>query len=621
MARRVLAASAALLMLAAGVGAGVVIERYHLGGAPEAAASEGAGETTDGGAGERKILYWVAPMDPNFRRDGPGKSPMGMDLIPVYEGEEPGGGDDAGTVKLSPAMVHNLGVRTADAAKTDLRPSIETFGTIAFDETKTSHVHVRAEGWIERLVVRSVGEPIEEGQVLFEMFSPELATAAWEYVRELERGDARMYAGGRRKLLALGVHPRQVEEIRRSQKVPDLIKVYAPRAGVAVALNVAEGMYVTPAMTTVSITDPSKVWLFADVFESQAAFVREGMAAEARIAGMPDQRWRGTVDYVYPDLRPETRTVRVRLTFDNPDLALKPNMYADVSLLAAAEEDVLSVPQGAVIRTGRSSRVVLALGDGRFKAVPVRLGRSVGDRVEILEGLSEGDRVVTSAQFLIDSESSLMAGFAQMEDAEPEAKTGPDSEPAGEPVVRPVAATGRIESVDAAARKATVTHEPIPALGWPAMTMDFALGDDIDPGRLHTGDEIAFDLVNAGPGVFAITAIRSAVNGRRAQPEHGLRHADAGESDAVAAEAWTEATVHSVEDGTANVSHEPIPALGWPAMTMDLAVAPSVANDVLVPGERARIGLAKGTDGLFRIVAVDPLVQDVKPGSDESPES
>lgn len=513
-------------MLAVGIGAGIAVERYHLDVAQEVAASEGAepGDKTDAKKSERKILFWVAPMDPNFRRDKPGKSPMGMDLIPVYEGDEPGGSEDAGAVRLSPAMVQNLGVRTVAAERTVLQPTIETFGTVAYDETETTHVHVRAEGWIERLVARSVGEPVAIGDILFEIFSPELATAAWEYVREIERGDEGMYAGGRRKLLSLGVDPRQVDEIRQSRQVPDRIKVYAPQNGVVVALNVAEGMYVTPAMTTMSITDPTKVWLLADVFESQAAFVQEGMEVQAWIAGQPDRRWDGVVDYIYPDLRPETRTVRLRLSFDNPNLSLKPNMYAAVSLLAAPKEDVLAVPQSAVIRTGHSERVVLALSDGRFKAVPVHAGQTVEDKVEILDGLSEGDRVVISAQFLIDSESSLTAAFNQMDDGEaaPDAKAEPDAKP----------------------------------------------GVERGP---HAGDAAMGASHDAGP------------------------------------EAWTEGTIHTLGDGTANVSHEPIPALGWPAMTMDFAVAPSVAEDTLLPGRRVRIGLAKGTDGLYEIVAADPI--------------
>jgi len=567
-----------LLALAAGVAGGIGIERLYFGASADEAASH-----SDHEAGERKILYWVAPMDRNYRRDGPGKSPMGMDLIPVYEGEESGLNTDEDAVTLSPATVQNLGVRTAVVERTTLRPAIETFGVVAYDETRTSHVHVRTEGWIERLNVRSVGELIDKGQVLFEVFSPELAIAAWEYVRELEQGDQRTRSGGPRKLLSLGADPRQVEEIRRTRKVPERIKVYAPRSGVAVALNVADGMYVEPEMITISITDPSVVWLIADVFESQAAFVHEGMEAEVRIAGMPDRVWTGVVEYVYPDLRPETRTVQLRLRLDNPGLALKPNMYASVSLATEAKEDVLAVPQGAVIRTGRSDRIVKAMGEGRFKAVPVKLGQNVGNRFEILEGVSEGDRVVVSAQFLIDSESSLTAGFRQMEDAE------------STPQQMATTTTGRIDAVSLADGKATVTHEPIPALGWPAMTMDFTLDDGLDAAKMAEGSRVEFDFVDKGAGDFAIVGVRPLGDGPENQP-------------AAEPEAWTVAKINGpgAADGHVNVTHEPIPALGWPAMTMDLGVDAAIAPEMIVPGQRLRIGLAKGTDGLYRIVAAEP---------------
>ncbi len=571
-----------LVVLVIGVAGGIGVERLYLNRSVD---ESGIGSATvnESIAGERKILYWVAPMDRNYRRDGPGKSPMGMDLIPVYDGEQPTSDTEEDVITLSPATVHNLGVRTAIVERATLRPTVETFGVVAYDETRTSHVHVRTEGWIERLNVRSVGELISKGQVLFEIFSPELAIAAWEYVRELEQGDQRTLSGGPRKLLSLGADPRQVEEIRRTREVPERIKVYAPRSGVAVALNVADGMFVEPDVTTISITDPSVVWLIADVFESQAAFVHKGMEAEIRIAGMPGRAWTGVVEYVYPDLRLETRTVQVRLLLDNPGLALKPNMYASVSLATEAKENVLAVPQSAVIRTGRSDRIVKALGEGRFKAIAVKLGQNVGERFEIIEGVSEGDRVVVSAQFLIDSESSLAAGFRQMEDVK---------RTAGE---APTRAVGRIDAVSTADGKATLTHEPIPALGWPAMTMDFALDDKVDAAVMVTGGRVEFDFVHAGSGVFTIVDVRPLGDG----PENGPD---------TAPEAWTVAKINGpgATDGHVNVTHEPIPALGWPAMTMDLGVDAAVAPELIAPGQRLRIGLAKGNDGLYRIVAAEP---------------
>ncbi len=342
-------------------------------------------------------------------------------------------------------------------------------------------------------------------------------------------------------------------------------------------------MFVEPDMTTISITDPSVVWLVADVFESQASFVHEGMEAEIRVAGMPGRVWTGVVEYVYPDLRPETRTVQLRLRLDNPGLALKPNMYASVSLATKAKENVLAVPQGAVIRTGRSDRLVKAVGEGRFKAIPVKLGQNVGDRFEILEGVSEGDRVVVSAQFLIDSESSLTAGFRQMEDVESSSQQTATT------------TTGRIDAVNLADGKAMLTHEPIPALGWPAMTMDFALDDGLDAANIVAGSRVEFDFVDMGSGVFAIVDVRPLGDGPENEP-------------AAEPEAWTVAKINGpgAAEGQVNVTHEPIPALGWPAMTMDLGVDAAIAPDMIAPGSRLRIGLAKGADGLYRIVAAEP---------------
>ncbi len=478
--------------LAAAVAGGVALERYHLDGR----AVETTANASTAAAGERQIAYWVAPMDPNFRRDAPGKSPMGMDLIPVYEDDGDAAEAEAGVVNLSGAVMQNLGVRTAEVVRADLTPEIRTFGTVAFDETRTSHVHVRAEGWIEKLHVRAVGEPVRAGEPLLEIFSPELSVAAWELAREARRGGSDLIPVAGRKLRALGADPRQIEEIARTGELPDAIKLYAPRSGVVVTLDAADGMYLEPDMTVASITDPTVVWLVADVLERHAAFVAEGMEAEARIAGLPDRVWRGAVEYVYADLRPETRTVRLRLRFANPDLLLKPNMYASVTLFAPPKKNVVAVPESALIRTGHAERVVLALGDGRFRSVPVKSGVTVGDSVEILEGVTPGDSVVVSAQFLIDSESSLAAGFRRMEEMAP----------------------------------------PAPA----------------------------------------------------------------------EAEAWARATINKAMDAGVNVTHEPIPELGWPAMTMDLGVDAGVERDLMTPGQSVRIGLAKGGDGLYRIVDAEP---------------
>lgn len=555
----------AAVALAAGVAGGLAYERGGL-------FPHGAGETA---ATEKKILYWVAPMDPNYRRDAPGKSPMGMDLIPVYEGEEPGatgaGAADADVVQLSSAVINTMGVRTATAERASLGGAVHTVGYVALDEDKTSHVHVRKEGWIEGLKIRSLGAEVTQGEVLFEYFSPELAASSFEYVRDLERGDTWAGAGGRAKLKALGVSERQIEEIAKSRKPAERIRVYAPQDGVVVQLGVGEGMYIRPDQTLMSLSDLSTVWVIADVFESQSDRVRPGMEAEARLAHLPDRVWHGRVDYIYPELDPTTRTLRVRLRFDNADLALRPNMFASITLAGTARAEAVVVPAEAVIRTGRSDRVVLALGDGRFRAVPVTVGFSDGARTEVLEGLEDGAEVVSSGQFLIDSEASLRAGFARMED--PAQDAAPE-------VIAETEAT--VNAVDAQGRTVNVTHEPILVLGWPAMTMDFGLAEGVDPAVFTVGGKVSLGIGKDATGAFIVVS---------AQP--------------AAPEVWGEGVVDAVkEDGRVlTVTHDPIPALGWPAMTMDFTVAPAPAT-VPAVGERIRFALGKDAAGMPVIVEI-----------------
>ncbi|UEM21307.1 efflux RND transporter periplasmic adaptor subunit [Skermanella mucosa] len=482
---------AVLLAVAVGGGGGVLLERQVL------SAENAAQQQTSTGP---RILYWWDPMIPDFKSDKPGKSPMGMDMVPVYEGQEPGRAEEKGVVTVSPVSINNLGVRTTAVERATLIPIVETFGSITFDESRTSHLHVRAKGWIERLHTRVLGEYVERGQLLMEVFSPDLITAAYEFVREAERGPSGNTEGARRKLVALGVSDRQIEEIRKTRAVPERIMIYAPQTGVVEALGVAEGMYVESDVTLMSIVDYASVWVMAEVLESQVGLVSRGMQAEVRVASQPGRVWTGTVDYVYPELRPDTRTARLRIRLANPDHALQPNMFASVRVATRAREDVIAIPNGALIRTGQAERAVLALGDGRFKPVPVKAGLTVGDMVEITDGLKEGDRVVTSAQFLIDSESSLSAGFASMQEVEqPQVVEAAAAVPAmGEGEVTAIAADGS---------KVTISHGPIPELSWPAMTMEFA----VDPGAsvqgFALGDRVRFGVIKAPDNTYTAATI------------------------------------------------------------------------------------------------------------------
>ena len=359
----------------------------------------------------KQPLYWVAPMDPNYRRDAPGKSPMGMDLVPVYaENEE----NSPGTIRISPDVVNNFGVRTAEARYRPLQAEIKTVGYVQYDEDRLVHIHPRVEGWVERLYVKASGEPVEAGKPLYELYAPELVNAQQELVLALGRNSHQLIQAAENRLRALQIDTALIAQIKRSQSIQHRLTFFAPGSGVVDNLNIREGMFVAPGDRLMSIGNLDQVWVEAEVFARQVALLATGLPVTMRVDYLPGEYWEGEVDYIYPTLDATTRAVRVRLRFDNADGRLKPNMYAQVTIHAGSDEKVLMVPREAVIRTGSQDRVVLALGEGRFKSLEINLGRQDDQFAEILDGLIEGDRVVTSAQFLLDSESSKTSDFMRM---------------------------------------------------------------------------------------------------------------------------------------------------------------------------------------------------------------
>ena len=361
--------------------------------------------------GEREILYWVAPMDANYRRDKPGKSPMGMDLVPVYADA---GGGDGSSISIAPEVVQNLGVRTAVAERSRLWRAIDTVGYVDYDESRVSHIHLRTEGWIENLVVESEGERVTRGQRLFNLYSPDLVNAQEDFVQALVSGNKGLIGASRSRHKALGIPSSQIKRLEKDRKASQTIPIYAPQDGVVASLSVRDGMYIKPATRVMSLADLSSVWLLAEVFERQADWVEVNQPAEVTLDFLPGRTWEGRVEYIYPSLDPITRTLKARLRFPNPDEALKPNMYANVIIYGGPKDDVVVVPLEALIRTGREERVVIALGEGRFESRSVRAGIESGEWVEILEGVQPGEDIVVSGQFLIDSEASLKASMMRM---------------------------------------------------------------------------------------------------------------------------------------------------------------------------------------------------------------
>lgn len=460
------------------------------------------------GTGEKELLYWQAPMDPSYRSDKPGKSPMGMDLVPVYEGEEPKTAADEAVVRISPGVINQIGIRTAKVTRSDLSREIETVGYIALDEDKTSHIHVRADGWIENLVVKTVGERVQKGDLLFQIYSPTLVNAQAEYLQAIGSGQKGLIAASRTRLRALDVTEAQIEDLLERGSVNNLVDVRASQDGIITELNVGEGMYIQPGTTIASLADLSTVWVVADIFEDQAEWVEEGLTAIVRMPFVLGQFWEGTVEYVYPVLDPVSRTIKVRLSLDNPREQLKPNMYAEVTIRGVPNRDSLSIPREALIRTGTSEHVIVALGDGRFRPVDVVSGMEAGDRVEILFGLSEGDEIVVSGQFLIDSEASLTAGFRRMgqDSGSPEfdSPISATSLDAGAVAVR---AEGRITAVLFDEGELRIAHGAISSLGWPAMTMDFSTSVDIDLTEIKRGDNVLFTISKGDGDKYVVTSL------------------------------------------------------------------------------------------------------------------
>ncbi len=448
---------------------------------------------------DKEILYWVAPMDPNYRRDKPGKSPMGMDLIPVYAGEDAGGS----TVTISPAVVQNLGVRTAMSERTRLWRGIDTVGYVDFDESKVSHIHLRTEGWIEKLVIESEGDRVKKGEFLFDVYSPLLVSAQEELVTAIATGNKNLIAASKERLSALGISDKQIRELQKTRKVKQIISVYSPQDGVVSHFPVRDGMFVKPTQDVMTLADLSSVWLLAEVFERQAEWVEVGQPAEVRLSYIPGRVWKGKVEYIYPTLDAKTRTLKVRLRFDNPGEKLKPNMYANVKIFGGAKEDTIVIPLEALIRTGREERVIIALGDGRFEARKVVAGIESGEYVEILEGLDANEKVVTSGQFLIDSEASMRASLNRMSDPR-----DAENSDASDSSAKTVSGNGVIQEINADENTVNLKHEAIDALGWPAMTMDFSVMPDVDLSKLSVNEGVMFQLEKHGDS-YMITAIHS----------------------------------------------------------------------------------------------------------------
>ena len=393
--------------------------------------------------GEAKVLYWYDPMKPDQHFERPGKSPfMDMALVPKYAEPSQGGMTSRTLVSIDPQMVQNLGMRTAAARSGDSTSRIAAVGTVAIDESRIFVVAARAAGWVERLEVRATGDQVRAGQVVARLYAPDLRAAQEEFALAQRLNDKTLIeaAQSRLKLLGIALEGPADRETR----------ILAPQSGIVTELLVRQGAQVTPGVPLMKLADLSRVWIVIEVPEAQSSGLAVGTAAEARLKSLPGKTFIGAVEYVYPVVDPATRTARARIAFANSAGELKPGMSAEINLAGLAGANVTLVPSEAVIRTGTRNVVLLAEAEGRYRPVEVTLGAELGDQTTVLEGITPGQQVVVSGQFLIDSEASLLGAYQRMETTNPPSpspaaatpKTG-NAASRGVSQVRPTVENGR----------------------------------------------------------------------------------------------------------------------------------------------------------------------------------
>ncbi|HEX7886052.1 MAG TPA: efflux RND transporter periplasmic adaptor subunit [Phenylobacterium sp.] len=433
----------------------------------------------------RQVLYWYDPMVPGQRFDKPGKSPfMDMQLVPKYAGEGPG---EAG-VQVDPARVQNLGVRLASVARGTLPSGVTATGVIDFNERDVAIVQAKAAGFVQRVYGRAPGDVVGAGAPLANVLIPEWAGAQGEYLAVRRSGDAALIQAARQRLQLLGMSAALISAVERSGEVRNVVTVSTPTGGVIKTLAVRSGMTVSAGETLAEVNGLGRVWLNAAVPEAMAGQVRLGEAVTATLAAYPGQTFNGRVTAILPQAQAESRTLTARVELPNPGGRLRPGMFASVQFGGLAQPALL-VPSEAVIRTGKRTLVMLARPGGRYEPAEIRVGREAGGRTEVLAGLSDGEKVVASSQFLLDSEASLSGVQARPVTT----ATPPKSQAAAL-----YDSVGRIEQISPTS--VTLSHQSVPAIGWPAMTMTFKLAAPPLVQGLKVGDQVAFSFEQAASG-------------------------------------------------------------------------------------------------------------------------
>ena len=403
----------AVLMLAVGVGMGYWLPSH-------------GGSSPVGVEEEAKPLFYRNPMNPDVTSPVPAQDSMGMDYVPVYADNE--SNEVAGTVKIDPVVVQNMGVRTAVAKYSAISRTIRALGRVDYDEENMVRLHPKVEGWIEEIFIDKTGQNIMEDDILLSIYSPKLVSTQQEYLLalnnfsalkkspfvEIKKGAEDLVKSSRERLKLLDVPEHQIRELEKTRKIKKSLHVHSPVAGTVIRIGSRQGQYVTPATELYRVVDLSRVWVYASVYEYELPWVKLGDEVEMTLASVPGKTFRGSIAYIYPYAEAKTRTTKVRVVFDNTEGLLRPEMFAEVSIQSDVQKKMVVIPAEAVVRTGERTQVFVARGQGEFEPRIVRLGIESSGEVAVLEGVNEGEEVVTSAQFLMDSESKLREAAAKM---------------------------------------------------------------------------------------------------------------------------------------------------------------------------------------------------------------
>lgn len=482
--------------------------------APTSAASEAKKE--------RKILYYRNPMGLPDTSPAPRKDPMGMDYVPVYEDEQEAQGQELSSqVRISTEKVQKLGVRLEAVKRQTLDKVVRASGRIEPDERQTFTITPKFEGYVERLHVNVTGQFVTKGQPLFEAYSPELLSAQREYAiarqgvdslksasDEAQRGMRELAESSLIRLRNWDISEEQLTTLSQSGAARRTLTFRSPVSGIVTEKKAVQGMRFMPGEMLYQVTNLTSIWVIADVFEQDVGLVKQGAKANVKVDAYPDKTFPGVITYVYPTLKTETRTIPVRVELTNPAGQLKPGMYTQVELSSSFRTPVLTVPLSAVIDSGTRQIVLVQKSEGRFEPREIKVGGRSDDRIEVVQGVQDGEMVVVAANFLIDAESNLKAAVgglghaghgAQPAQARPSsAKTSPTVSHRSD---------GKVEAFDGKSGAVTIAHSAVASLKWPAMSMEFKLANSSMFNGLKPGVAVTFEFVERAQGEWVITSI------------------------------------------------------------------------------------------------------------------